>query len=153
MKKAQLLITIITCMLIYISCEKKTDCSNDVFLVDLPAKQGIVMPYQVDQLDSLVIKFDLPYMYVNDGNENILLDSTIDYITPMGSYEDHCINAIKTEGNPTEVVKLQKGNAYLLSHRTGDHEGKAAYLYIEEIRSDTEVKFFIQKGYTPIGFN
>lgn len=140
-------------MLTCISCEKKTDCSNDSLWVNLPAKQGIVMPYQVEQLDSLVIKFDLPYMYVNDGNENILLDSTIDYITPMGSYKDHCINAIKTEGNPTEVVKLQKRNAYLLSHRTNDHEGKAAYLYIEEISNDTGVKFFIQKGYTPIAFN
>ena len=149
MKKTKLLITIITCMLTCISCGKNKECNNDDIWVNLPARQGIVMPYQVDQLDSLVIKFDLPYMYVNDGNENIVMDSAIDYITSIGYYEDHCITDFRTAGNPTEFVELQKGNAYSIFHRTSEHEGRCVYLYIEEINNATGIKFFIQKGWTP----
>ena len=152
MEKAKL-IAILLCTIICVSCEKKTECSNDDLWVNLPARQGIVTPYQVGQLDSLVIKFDLPYMYINDGNENVMMDSVMDYITSMGYYEDHCISDVKTEGNPTEVVMLQKGNAYLLSHRIDSHEGKCVYIYIEEINNDTGVRFFIQKGYTTVTSN
>ena len=148
MKKAYALTTIIICTIICISCGKNKECSNDDLWVNLPARQGIVMPYQVDQLDSLVIKFEMPYMYVNDGNENIVMDSAMDYIISMGHYEDHCITEFRTAGNPTEIVELQKGNAYSIFHRTSEHEGRCVYLYVDEINNVTGVKFFIQKGWT-----